>query len=171
MPENEWSTNGTTMISLWPDNKHNCYIPDLPGPVFAHATVKTKHGIISCGGGCGDGSHHRQDGVCKCYRLTLKNEWVPFPTMNKNRGHFFLEEGSGKLLAIGGRGDSMEWIDIPNGKNWTEEALPFSIVPIGGRPCIAKVNETHFLQTGGYLGGRKVSKRIKPYSVIRYNKK
>ena len=68
---------------------------------------------------------------------------------------FAMAEGNGKLFAVGGidHPNSMEWIDIQHGTNWTREHLKFDI----HNQCMSKYNDSHVILTGGYLNG-KVSK-------------
>ena len=76
--------------------------------------------------------------------------------MIERRYRFAMEEGNGKLFAVGGclTGDSMEWIDLQNGTSWIREDIPFDV----DSHCMTTFNSTHVILTGGCLDG-SVSKR------------
>lgn len=78
--------------------------------------------------------------------------------MNERRIFFAMEEGHGKLFAVGGKRskNSMEWIDRQKRTSWIRENLPFDIYT----HCMAKFNSSHVILTGGMLNG-DVSKRNK----------
>ena len=135
------------LISLSPHEILKCRIPDLPEPLYGHSTVKTKIGIINCGGFNQKSLWHNS-----CYKLTPNSSWEPFPTMKQKRMEFALAEGNGILFANGGsRGSddksTMEWINLDYGTRWTLENTPFSV----HNHCMTKFNRTHLILTGGIL--------------------
>ena len=150
------------ITSLGPNNRFNCTIPDLPNEVREHSTIKTKIGVITCGGSNYITYENR------CYRLAFDNSWVQFPMMNEKRADFAMEEGNGKLFSVGGLlgkpwklvGNSMEWIDLTNGLRWTQQDLPFTIYD----HCMTKFNKTHLIVTGGYLNSTVCKMSLKQNS-------
>ena len=138
------------ITALGHNKNFDCKISNLPKPVADQSTVKTRIGIISCGGNSNDGLQGID--ARNCYNLAHGyNSWIPFPTMNEARYSFAMEEVSGTLFSVGGNGIragmSMEWIDIRNGQSWTKQDLPFKI----SRHCMTKFNKTHLIVPGGFL--------------------
>ena len=111
-----------------------------------HSTIKTNIGILSCGGW--KDLNNDNNGNKKCWKLDTDNTWVPFPNMTVGRYFFAMGEAKNILVVIGGEttSNSMEWINLDEGKEWTRKNLSFPSY----KSCLSKYNDTHLLLIGGF---------------------
>ena len=103
-------------------NNTTCQIQDLPNRIEFHSGVKTKLGVVYCGGRVVGRS------VKECYQLNAENKsWVPYKSLKNNRDHFTMNEINETLLCIGGYNAerSLEYINLETGKEWKEKKTRF----------------------------------------------
>ena len=124
-----------------------CNIPPFPTPIQLHASEATPNGIVICGG---------SPFPLSCFRLSSKNEWVSFPSLNSPRLRFNMFYMNEKLWAIGGVGivlgsvgrTSVEYIDPTKESQWTE-IRPQPIHWSASHSCTTELSSNRVIETGG----------------------
>ena len=102
-------------------NNKTCYIQPLDYEEYCLASAVTQIGVITCGG-----SHNGWRKAC--VRLTNRNTWETFPSMNKAHFYFDMIAMGDVLVAFHKSGDTYEMINLRNGGNgkssrWTESLI------------------------------------------------
>ena len=101
----------------------------------------TPIGVITCGGEASN-EKSRKD----CFRLTNKNTWEPFPSMNKARDYMDMVLIGDVLVVKDSHEDTFEKINIRNGDKWElvkmNRTFHYS-------SCLTKWDEESIFITGG----------------------
>ena len=131
------------------NSNKTCNISSLDYQLYGHASVVTPIGVITCGGRI---SGYRETN--KCVRLTDKNTWEPFPSMNIRRYAFDMVVVGDILVAFQGR-NSMYWssshsntfekINWKNGDKWELVKMNRTFYD----PCVTKWDDENILIAGG----------------------
>ena len=131
----------------------NCHIQSLDYALAYHASAVTPIGVITCGGRTPDWKKRKE-----CVRLTNKNTWEPFPSMNEERVTFDLVVFGDILVAFESQKYTFEFekINWRNGDKW--EMPSWKLNRAFYRSCITKWDDENVLITGGRkLDGNWVS--------------
>ena len=142
-----WNGNGviasSEIINL--NTTVGCSFTSYPFAVSQHASSATSDGVVTCGGWDGSQSFNT------CKKLTKQGSWDTFPDMNSKRRGFGLRMVDGLLWAVGGYpgGNSMEFIDIENPTEWSQQTMPFSV----SYHCLTELSRKQLIVIGGHDGG------------------
>ena len=124
-----------------------------------HGTVVTPIGVINCGGSISDSDWM----ISKdCFRLTKKNTWVPFPSMNKERHGMKMVVAGDTLIAFSyyGLGDNFEKINWRNGDNWEWVNMDKALFNF----CTTKWDDKNII----IIGGTKSTSRVSMANIMSY---
>ena len=136
------------------NNNKTCQTQSLDYKLHFHASVVTPNGVITCGGipQSHGVSHGRTN---KCVRLTVKNTWEPFPSMNNPRYEFDMVVVGDMLVAFNSSLEShtFEMINWRNNNKWESVKMNKEFYS----SCIAKWDDENVLITGGRKTAHGVS--------------
>ena len=127
------------------DTTVGCSFASYPFAVRSHASSATSDGVVTCGGSDG------RQLLNTCKKLTKQGSWDTFPDMNSKRWGFGLGMVDGILWAVGGFNgrDTMEYIDIKNPTEWSQQTMPFVVYG----HCLTELSGKHLIVTGGLDNG------------------
>ena len=135
------------------NNNKTCLIQSLDYKLHFHASVVTPNGVITCGGVL---YHGRTN---KCVRLTVKNTWEPFPSMNIPRYEFDMVVVGDMLVAFNSSLEShtFEMINWRNNNKWESVKMNKEFYS----SCIAKWDDENVL----IIGGRKTAHGVSNINI------
>ena len=162
----------------------SCSLSDLPAGYELPAAIDSNsYGIISCGGRTENKSTETRgykNGprtfYCsnKCWRLTDVSSWKTFPSLNKARCMFTLNQLNNRLVAVGGMDintgyntqyqkyntskyrvphDSLEYIDLNTTNEWTTKLLDFGTI---WDHCSVTIDDQYIMLIGGTLNDQVI---------------
>ena len=103
----------------------------------------TKIGVIACGGF--EGKYSKNYGRKACVRLTNRNTWETFPSLNKDRLDFDMIAMGDVLVAIEKGDDTFEMINLRNRKKWETIQMDRKFYS----SCFTKWDDENIIATGG----------------------
>ena len=151
--------NDVEYVSIQNDNTL-CDPLDLNYTFYAHESVATDLGILTCGGI--DASYVS---LSKCTLLTKEGQTISFSSMKRSRYGFGLGIVNDIVYAVGrfGEGKTMEKINYKTDSEWTLTNLAFGV----SHHCLTTTTSTLVI-TGGYHNP-EVTKMI--FSFVNENTK
>lgn len=148
----EYKTYFSSVEFMSINNNSTCHIQSLDYELGYHASAVTPIGVITCGGRISKGRGRKE-----CVRLTDKNTWKSFPSMNEARESFDLVVVGDFLVAFEPHEYTFEKINWRNGSQWELPIWKFNRAFYGS--CVTKWDDENVLITGGRKLKSNVSNR------------